>query len=152
MKKKTKKIRVPSDAIFYILGALGSYARFTISKPEISAAFYQISKKEEFKKLFKDVAFSKDYHPWNSETINIALNRLGLSVLLNTINLELYEVTPYLAAKDPAEVFSKKEIELIKKAAAEFEKLISGGVERIKTCKCRTCECQTPSLKIGMTD
>lgn len=150
-KKKIKEFRVPSDLIVYILGALGPYARFIMSKPEISATFYQISKKKEFKKLFKDIVFSEDY-PWSSETISAALNRLGLSVLLNTINFELYEVTPYLAAKDPAEVFSKKEIELIKKAATEFEKLISGGVERIKTCKCQTCECQTPSLKIGMTD
>lgn len=147
-KKKTKKIRVPSDLIVYIFGALGPYARFTMTKPKISEAFYQISKKKEFEKLFKDVVFGDDYRPdWDSETIYIALNRLEKSVLLNTINLDLYEVTPALVAKDPAEIFSKEEIELIKKAAAEFEKFISGGVERIKTCNC-----QTPSLKIGMTD
>lgn len=147
-KKKTKKIRVPSDLIVYILGALGSYARFIMSNSEISAAFYRISKKKEFEKLFKDVVFGDDYRPdWDSETIYIALNRLEKSVLLNTINLDLYEVTPALVAKDPAEIFSKEEIELIKKAAAEFEKLISGGVERIKICNC-----QMPSLKIGMTD
>lgn len=137
-------MRVPSDTIVYIFGALGPYARFKMSKRKIQSAFYAISRKKEFKKLFKDIIFTDKHYspPFWSETVDIALIRPWL----DTINLELYEVSPYLAAQDPAGLFSKKEIELIKKAAVEFEKMVE--VKRIKVCKCPTPDCS----KIGLTD
>lgn len=148
-KKKTKEIRFLSDVVVYILAALGPYARFSGKTPEIHDAFYQMSKKEEFAPLFKDIVFlNEEYAPW-SELIFNRIDSLQLSGLLNIIcagNDVLYEVTPNLAAKDPAGLFSKKEIELIKKAAVEFEKSVE--VKRINVCKCPTPDCS----KIGLTD
>lgn len=147
-KKKTKEMRIASDVVVYVLVALGPYARFSGKTSEIHGAFYQMSKKEEYAPLFKDIVWDKEYVPW-SELIGNRIDSLQLSGLLNVIfagNDVLYEVTPNLAAKIPIGLFGKKEIELIKKAAAEFEKMVE--VKRINICKCPTPDCS----KIGLTD
>ncbi len=117
--------RVPSDIIVYAFSFLKPGTRFLMDKTRIIKIFYEMSQEKEFKEIFKDFNFDASRAPmiW-CEIINNAFDRLTMSSLLSRIDLEKFEITKELTKKDASELFSKKEIEILKIIALQFARKI----------------------------
>ncbi|MFQ5662139.1 MAG: hypothetical protein ACE5F2_02710 [Candidatus Paceibacteria bacterium] len=115
-----QEIKVPSDTIKFILSHLGTGKRFSTDRSQIHTAFYKISQEKLFSSLFKEFVFDTSRMYPYSETVEFAFDRLQKSDLLILIGLEKYEVTEHLSKADSSELFTEKEIKLLKKAAKRF--------------------------------
>jgi len=113
--------KIPSDVVFCVFGLLDAGTRVRASKPEIMAFFYAMSKKERFKKIFKDFIFdTRDYSPY-CEQVDSALSNLHACSMLSMIDLKDYEVTSALTRVHSLGLFNKKEKKLLKEVALELE-------------------------------
>lgn len=117
-----KEARVPSDVIVYTLSFLRVKMRFQYDASKIHIFFYGLSREDKFSELFKDFIFDESLLFPYCATIRHAFNMLFQSRLLEAIGpyLEECEITKALAKKDPIELFSFQEIELLKEAADRF--------------------------------
>ena len=118
-----KLIRVPSDVVFYMFSFLEAGSRFNANLSYVYGFFAEVSRQKEFAELFKDFIFEEQYMcPPYSKQVNIALDGITKSGLLSMIDSGVYEVTEALTKKDSGELFSTKEIILLKKMAKIFTK------------------------------
>lgn len=127
------ELRVPSDVVKTVFHFLGegkdTLFRFPADVPRIHEAFFQISKQEKFKRLFRDFIFDTSQSFPYCPTIRFALDRLQKANLLSCINpsLDMYEISQVLAKLDmkQASLFEEEELIKLREAAEEFEKFMS---------------------------